>query len=128
VWVPHAARGQLGLRKIPINAPWGTSIRLTPLTPVVMFFDPGVMVEVVSRGALELRSSTSLTAAEDAFEAFHGIIPETRYLPFVQFAKARPDEPPMSDKRASRAIGGAWSAGRRRCECAAEEDRRPRAA
>jgi hypothetical protein len=87
LWVTRSAQGEIGLRHVPINTPWGTSIEITPFSPVIMFFDPHVMVESLARGALALRDTTSLSAAEDAFQQLYGIIPETKYLPIVRFTR-----------------------------------------
>jgi len=87
LWVTRSAQGEIGLRHVPINTPRGTSIELSPFSPVIMFFDPHVMVESLARGALALRDTTSLSAAEDAFQQLYGIIPETKYLPIVRFTR-----------------------------------------
>jgi hypothetical protein len=87
VWVVRAARGEFGLHTVPINAPWGQSIHVTPWSPVILFFDPHVMVDALVRGARALESTESLAAAEDAFAATYGIIPETRYVPVLRFTR-----------------------------------------
>ena len=86
-----AARGEFGLKKVQTFTPWGSRIKITPLAAMVLFFDPSVMAESVSRGILALKDTTSLAEAETIFAEQLGEIPETRLKAVVKFMKD-PDE------------------------------------
>lgn len=85
IWVARAARGELGWRRMPISSPFGQPIRVTPLAPVILFFDLVKMVEVACTAAREVASSQSLEEAEEIFARHTGAIPETRFKKTVTF-------------------------------------------
>lgn len=84
---PLAATGELGLRRVNTHGPWGTPVHVTPLAAVMLFFDPGVMAETVSRGILALKPSNSLEEAERIFREDLKEFPESRLFPTIQFFK-----------------------------------------
>jgi len=71
-WPLKAAKGELGWKNM--NTLW--SILVTPLTSIMMFFDPKVLVEH-NPLAREVRGSTDLKEAEEATIRL-GLMPETR--------------------------------------------------
>lgn len=86
---PEAATGMLGLRRVNTHGPWGTPVMVTPLAAVMLFFDPRVMAEKVSRGILALQSTTSLEEAERIFRDELSELPESQLLPTVQYFKSK---------------------------------------
>ncbi|MEM8868281.1 MAG: DUF1152 domain-containing protein [Verrucomicrobiota bacterium] len=86
---PQAATGMLGLRRVNTHGPWGTPVMVTPLAAVMLFFDPRVMAEKVSRGILALQSTTSLEEAERIFRDELSELPESQLLPTVQYFKSK---------------------------------------
>lgn len=83
----RAAQGELGLRFVPVDSPWGRRVRVTPLAAVMLFFDPRVMVEQVSIGVSALRNTKSLTEAEKIYEDELGQLPETALKQVVNFLR-----------------------------------------
>lgn len=80
-----AARGELGWRRVNTHGPWGTPVFVGPVAAVMMFFDPRVMAEYVSRGILALRETTSLAEAENIFREQLGELPESQLLRTVKY-------------------------------------------
>jgi hypothetical protein len=84
----RAARGELGLKRVDTHGPWGTVIRVTPLTATVLCFDPRVVAETVSTGILKLMHTTSLAEAEKIYRDELGEIPETTVEPLIRFFRS----------------------------------------
>ena len=85
--VADAARGRLGLIKIPVMAPWGRRAYLTPSSTVYYFLDPQVMVQEVTRGAADLKDTRSMPEAERVYEEVIGLFPETRIKRAIDFVR-----------------------------------------
>lgn len=85
--VARAAQGDLGLKKIPVMAPWGRRAYLTPLSAIYLFLDPHVMAEEVTRGALLLQDTRSMDEAEEIYQEELGLFPETRARRVVNFVR-----------------------------------------
>jgi hypothetical protein len=85
--VAHAAQGDLGLKKIPVMAPWGRRAYLTPLSAIYLFLDPQVLVDQVTRGAALLKDTRSMAEAEDIYQEKLGLFPETRAKRVVNFVR-----------------------------------------
>ncbi len=64
----------------------GTTVRLTPLAAVDLFFDPKTIVEAVSRPVLKTRDARSLAEAEQILLDM-GVLPETRLIDYVDYLK-----------------------------------------
>ncbi len=82
-----AATGELGLRRVNTHGPWGTPVHVGPLAAVMLFFDPRVMAEHVSRGILALKDTTSLAEAEAIYRDTLHEFPESQLLPTVRYFK-----------------------------------------
>jgi hypothetical protein len=85
--IPRAAMGEFGLRRIRTASPWGTIVRVSPLAAILLFFDPTVLVECISRGALALMHTKSLTEAEGIYEKILGQLPESRLARYVDYLR-----------------------------------------
>lgn len=85
--VAHAAEGDLGLKKIPVMAPWGRRAYITPLSAIFLFLDPHIMVQEVTRGAQDLKDTRSMSEAEQIYEDVIGLFPETRIKRTVNFLR-----------------------------------------
>ncbi|MEW6244101.1 MAG: DUF1152 domain-containing protein [Bacillota bacterium] len=83
-WPAEAAKGNLGLVNMKLMEAWGTTVKLTPLTAVTLFFDLDILLSVVATPALRLMGTRSLREAEDVRLSM-GILPETRLPSFVNF-------------------------------------------
>jgi hypothetical protein len=77
-FVAHAARGELGLKQIPVMSPWGRRAYVTPLSAIYLFLDPHIMVREVSKGVEALKDTRSIAEAEDIYQDVIGQFPETR--------------------------------------------------
>jgi hypothetical protein len=75
--VAHAARGDLGLKQVPVISPWGRRAYLTPLSTIYLFLDPKIMVEEVSTCVKELMNTQSIEEAESIYYEKIGLFPET---------------------------------------------------
>ncbi len=75
--VAGAARGDLGLKQVPVISPWGRRAYLTPLSAIYLFLDPKVMVDTVSTCVKELMDTTSIEEAESIYHKTIGLFPET---------------------------------------------------
>ena len=75
--VAGAARGDLGIKQIPVISPWGRRARLTPLSAIYLFLDPKVMVEEVSTCVKDLMDTKSMDEAEEIYHKTIGLFPET---------------------------------------------------
>lgn len=82
---PRSARGELGLRNVNTNGPWGTVIRVTPLAAAILHFDPRVMIAEACVGVELLKETRSLAEAERIFRDELGEIPETRLEHMIRF-------------------------------------------
>ncbi len=76
-FVPKAARGDLGLKHIPVISPWGRRAHITPLSAIYLLLDPQVMVDEVSTGVKDLMETTSMEEAEEIYQDVLGQFPET---------------------------------------------------
>lgn len=85
--VAHAAQGDLGLKKIPVMAPWGRRAYITPLSAMFLFLDPHIMAEEVTWGAKALQETTSMAEAEKIYQEEIGLFPETRVRRVVNFVR-----------------------------------------
>jgi hypothetical protein len=85
--VARAAQGDLGLKKIPVMAPWGRRAYLTPLSAIYLFLDPEIMVAEVTRGAALLKDTRSMAEAESIYQQELGLFPETRARRVVNFVR-----------------------------------------
>ncbi len=75
--VARAARGDLGLKQVPVISPWGRRAHLTPLSAIYLFLDPMIMVEAVSTCVKELMDTKSIEEAESIYYEKIGLFPET---------------------------------------------------
>ncbi|MGE5572599.1 MAG: DUF1152 domain-containing protein [Bacteroidota bacterium] len=85
-WPAVAATGELGAHRMMLTEPWGTTVRLTPLAAVDLFFDPKTVVEAVSTPVLKTRDARSLAEAEQILLDM-GVLPETRLIDYVDYLK-----------------------------------------
>ena len=85
-WPAVAATGELGAHRMMLTEPWGTTVRLTPLAAVDLFFDPKTIVEAVSTPVLKTRNARSLAEAEQILLDM-GVLPETRLIEYVDYLK-----------------------------------------
>jgi hypothetical protein len=85
--VAQAAQGELGLKKIPVMAPWGRRVHITPSCAVYYFLDPLTMVEQVTIGAKHLQETRSMAEAEKIYQEVIGLFPETRVKRVVDFVR-----------------------------------------
>ncbi len=83
-WPYIAAKGDFGLKNMKLMEAWGCTVRLTPLTAITLFFDPGILVEYVSRYAGKLISTRTLKEAEEILISLD-VLPETRLPKQVNF-------------------------------------------
>ena len=86
--VAQAAQGDLGLKKIPVMAPWGRRAYLTPISAIYLFLDPGIMVNEVTKGAEDLKDTRSMAEAERIYQEVIGLFPETRIKRAVDFVRS----------------------------------------
>lgn len=85
--VAQAAQGDLGLKKIPVMAPWGRRAYLTPISAIYLFLDPRIMVQEVTKGAEDLKETRSMAEAEQIYQDVIGLFPETRVKRVVNFVR-----------------------------------------
>lgn len=85
--VAHAAQGDLGLKKIPVMAPWGRRAYITPSSAIFFFLDPKIMVREVTKGAEDLKETRSMPEAEKIYQDVIGLFPETRVKRAVNFVR-----------------------------------------
>jgi hypothetical protein len=85
--VARAAQGDLGLKKIPVMAPWGRRVYITPSSAVFFFLDPKIMVQEVTKGAEDLMGTRSMPEAEKIYQDVIGLFPETRAKRVVNFVR-----------------------------------------
>lgn len=85
--VAHAAQGDLGLKKIPVMAPWGRRAYITPSSAVFFFLDPLTLVQEVTKGAEFLKETRSMPEAEKIYQDVIGLFPETRIKRSVNFVR-----------------------------------------
>ena len=85
--VARAAQGDLGLKRIPVMTPWGRRVLISPLSAIFLFLDPKIMVEVVTRGAKDLKDSRSIAEAEQIYQDVIGLFPETCAKRVVNFVR-----------------------------------------
>lgn len=83
-WPVVAAKGDLTKKNMKLMDAWGVIVDLTPLTSVIMFFDPQTLVTEVATPAKDIGNSSSLTEAEKIFIE-KGIVPETRLPKSVNY-------------------------------------------
>ncbi|NLG86432.1 MAG: DUF1152 domain-containing protein [Firmicutes bacterium] len=83
-WPAVAARGELGAHRMLLTEPWGTTVRLSPLTAVDLFFDPQVLVEEVATAVKKIRDTDSLKEAEEVLLQMN-VLPETRLVDVVEY-------------------------------------------
>ena len=83
-WPAVAAKGELGAHRMMLTEPWGTTVRLSPLTAVTLFFDPQVLVEEVATAVKKIRDAGSLKEAEDILLKMN-VLPETRLVDVVEY-------------------------------------------
>jgi hypothetical protein len=88
-FVAKAAKGELGLKRIPVMAPWGRRARITPLSAIYLFLDPHTMVAEVSRGVEQLKNTKSMDEAERIYQDSIGQFPETRAKRVINFVAER---------------------------------------
>jgi len=83
-WPMLAAKGELGIRSC--KRFW--NIRVTPLTAVILFFDPLVIVEHINPLPKMIMNTKSLKEAEDILIS-HNVISETRLPQFLPLERRR---------------------------------------
>lgn len=91
-FVAHAARGDFGLKRIPVMAPWGRRAYITPLSSIYMFLDPQIMVNEVSTGVEALKETRSMAEAERIYQEVIGQFPETRVKRVINFVREDEEE------------------------------------
>lgn len=84
-FVANAARGDLGLKQVPVISPWGRRAYITPLTAIYLFLDPQTMVNEVSKGVKALMNTKSIFEAEEVYQNEIGQFPETRAQRVVNY-------------------------------------------
>jgi hypothetical protein len=84
-FVAHAARGDLGLKQVPVISPWGRRAYVTPISAIYLFLDPEIMVNTVTKGVLALKDTTSIEEAEDVYQNVIGQFPETRAKRLINY-------------------------------------------
>lgn len=80
-----AAQGEFGYKNVWTHGPWGTVVKVTPLAAVMMFFDPGTIVDTCSHGVKALQPTNSLEETEEIFKKKLGQFPESRLKPVIKF-------------------------------------------
>lgn len=85
--VTRAARGDLGLKRIPVMSPWGRRVYLTPLSAIYLLLDPHTLVSEVSSGVALLKETHSMAEAEQIYQEKMGLFPETRVKRTVNFLR-----------------------------------------
>lgn len=80
VFVPRAARGDIGWVKVKTVGPWGLPMRLTPMAAFMLFFDTRALIESVATTVPRIAAAPTLAEAEDIFESTFGSPPETRLV------------------------------------------------
>lgn len=90
-FVANAARGDLGLKKVPVISPWGRRAQITPLSSIYLFLDPQIMVNEVSKGVELLKETRSMAEAEKIYQEDIGLFPETRVQRIVNYVREEED-------------------------------------
>ena len=80
VFVPRAARGEIGWVKLKTVGPWGLPMRVTPMAAFSLFFDLPALVASVATTVPKIAAAGSLAEAEEVFEREFGSPPETRLV------------------------------------------------
>jgi hypothetical protein len=80
VFVPRAARGEIGWVKLKTVGPWGIPMRLTPMAAFMFFFDLQALVATVATTVPLIAGAATLSEAETVFEDAFGSPPETRLV------------------------------------------------
>ena len=89
VYVPRAARGQIGWVKLKTVGPWGIPMRVTPMAAFSLFFDLPALIELVATTVPKLAAASSLAEAEEIFEREFGSPPETRLIKVARLRRGR---------------------------------------